>query len=74
MGPEPAGMQPFSSPDGSAVVCNGELYGFRRLKKTLEAKGYVFRSGSDCELILPLWRVRRGDVPDAGRGVCHDPL
>ena len=56
MGPEPAGMQPFSSPDGSAVVCNGELYGFRRLKKTLEAKGYVFRSGSDCELILPLWR------------------
>jgi len=58
MGPEPAWMQPFSSPDGSAVVCNGELYGFRRLKKTLEAKGYVFRSGSDCELILPLLMSR----------------
>ncbi len=56
MGPEPAGMQPFSLPDGSAVVCNGELYGFRKLKKALEAKGYHFRSGSDCELILPLWR------------------
>ena len=56
MGPEPAGMQPFTMPDGSAVVCNGELYGFRKMKKVLEAKGYVFRSGSDCELLLPLWK------------------
>ena len=56
MGPEPAGMQPFTAPDGSAVVCNGELYGFRKLKRQLEDKGYLFRSGSDCELLLPLWR------------------
>ena len=56
MGPEPAGMQPFTAPDGSAVVCNGELYGFRKLKRQLMARGYVFRSGSDCELLLPLWR------------------
>lgn len=56
MGPEPAGMQPFTAPDGSAVVCNGELYGFRKLKRELEAKGYWFASGSDCELLLPLWR------------------
>ncbi len=58
MGPEQAGMQPFTAPDGSAVVCNGELYGFRRLKRQLEAKGYRFASGSDCELLLPLWRER----------------
>ncbi len=56
MGPEPAGMLPFTAPDGSAVVCNGELYGFRKLKRELEAKGYWFASGSDCELLLPLWR------------------
>ena len=56
MGPEPQGMQPFTAPDGSAVVCNGELYGFRRMKKELEARGYAFTSGSDCELLLPLWR------------------
>ena len=56
MGPEPAGMQPFTVVDGSAVVCNGELYGFRKLKKEMESKGYVFASGSDCELLLPLWR------------------
>ena len=41
MGPEPAGMQPFTAPDGSAVVCNGELYGFRALKRELEAAGHV---------------------------------
>ena len=67
MGPEPEGMQPFTAPDGSAVVCNGELYGFRKLKRELEAKGYRFRSGSDCELLLPLWR-------EYGAGMFRDPI
>ena len=58
MGVHPEGMQPFTAPDGSAVVCNGELYGFRKLKRELEAKGWRFASGSDCELLLPLWRER----------------
>ncbi|MDE7219078.1 MAG: asparagine synthase B [Oscillospiraceae bacterium] len=56
MGVHPEGMQPFTAPDGSAVVCNGELYGFRKLKKEMEGRGYAFASGSDCELLLPLWR------------------
>lgn len=55
MGLSPEGMQPFER-DGSFVVCNGELYGFRAKKKDLESKGYHFRSGSDCELLLPLYR------------------
>ena len=46
-------MQPFEL-DGSYVVCNGELYGFQKLKDELTAKGYTFQSGSDCELLLPL--------------------
>ncbi len=54
MGLEESGMQPFEL-DGDAVVCNGELYGFRKLKKQLEAK-YSFKSDSDCELLLPLYR------------------
>ena len=58
MGVHPEGMQPFTAPDGSALICNGELYGFRKLKREMEAKGYVFASGSDCELLLPLWRER----------------
>ena len=50
-----AGMQPFEL-DGDYVVCNGEIYGFRPLKRQLTEKGYSFRSGSDCEILLPLYR------------------
>ena len=56
MGLQGEAMQPFTHPDGSAVICNGELYWFRKKKRELEATGYTFQSGSDCELILPLWR------------------
>ena len=42
-------------PRGDCVVCNGELYGFRSVKKELEAEGYTFQSDSDCEIILPLY-------------------
>ena len=55
MGLTEAGMQPFER-DGSYVVCNGELYGFRPVKEALVQKGYTFRSDSDCEIILPLYR------------------
>ncbi len=55
MGLEKSGMQPFVR-GKNAVVCNGELYGFRALKRELEGKGYTFQSGSDCELLLPLYR------------------
>ena len=54
MGLSEAGMQPFRL-SGRMVVCNGEIYGFRRLKRELEEKGYSFESGSDCELLLPLY-------------------
>ncbi len=55
MGLDERGMQPFSL-GKSKVVCNGELYGWRDQRKELEAKGYVFESDSDCELLLPLYR------------------
>ncbi len=55
MGLNECGMQPFEL-GGSYVVCNGELYGFRPVKKELQKKGYAFRGDSDCELILPLYR------------------
>ena len=61
MGLTPEGMQPFEL-DGSYVVCNGELYGFHKLKDELTAKGYTFQSGSDCELLLPLWREHGVDM------------
>ena len=55
MGLTPEGMQPFEM-DGSYVVCNGEIYGFDKLKEQLIKKGYSFKSESDCEIILPLYR------------------
>lgn len=54
MGLTPEGMQPFER-EGSYAVCNGELYGFRVLKEELMGLGYSFSSGSDCELLLPLY-------------------
>ena len=55
MGLDERGMQPFAlGPD--QVVCNGELYGWRRQRAELEQRGYTFRSGSDCELLLPMYR------------------
>lgn len=55
MGLTDAGMQPFEL-EGSYVVCNGELYGFHELREELTEKGYTFKSDSDCEILLPLYR------------------
>ncbi len=55
MGLTEEGMQPFEL-DGSYIVCNGEIYGFEGLKKQLTQKGYSFKSDSDCEILLPLYR------------------
>ena len=54
MGLDETGMQPFHLGD-DRCVCNGELYGFRPVKAMLEQRGYSFESGSDCEIILPLY-------------------
>lgn len=54
MGLHPEGMQPFEL-DGSCVVCNGEIYGFEKLKRELSGK-YSFESDSDCEILLPLYK------------------
>ncbi len=54
MGLTEEGMQPFRLKE-NAVVCNGELYGFRKEKQQLIEEGYVFASDSDCEIILPMY-------------------
>ncbi len=55
MGLSPEGMQPFSDKD-ICVACNGELYGFRPVREALIKEGWEFKSGSDCELLLPLYK------------------
>ena len=56
----PTGMQPFHL-DGDSLVCNGEIYGFRPIKESLESK-YEFKSESDCEVLLPLWKEKGTDM------------
>ena len=53
MGITEEGMQPFDYKNYH-IVCNGEVYGFRKLKQDLESKGYKFKSDSDCEILLLL--------------------
>lgn len=54
MGLTEEGMQPFVSEQG-VLVCNGEIYGFRKMKEALIQDGYSFQSDSDCEILLPLY-------------------
>ena len=60
MGLTEEGMQPFELND-NAIVCNGEIYGFRKIKKELE-KEYSFKSDSDCEILLPLYEKYGTDM------------
>jgi asparagine synthase (glutamine-hydrolysing) len=47
------GMQPMQSEDRNvAIVFNGEIYGFQKLRNQLIYKGYKFSSSSDTEVIL----------------------
>ena len=60
MGLHPEGMQPFEL-NGSYLVCNGEIYGFEPMKAELSKK-YSFKSGSDCEILLPLYKEHGVDM------------
>ena len=61
MGLTEEGMQPFEH-GGNMIVCNGEIYGFRRIKEELIAKGYSFAGDSDCEILLPMYELYGTDM------------
>jgi asparagine synthase (glutamine-hydrolysing) len=51
-----AGQQPMFNHDQSVcVVYNGEIYNFPELRKELEAKGFVFNTHCDTEVIVHGW-------------------
>ncbi|HKT73573.1 MAG TPA: asparagine synthase (glutamine-hydrolyzing) [Steroidobacteraceae bacterium] len=50
------GRQPLRNLEGTIwLVCNGEIYNYRELRKDFEAEGYRFVTNSDCELIIALY-------------------
>ena len=54
----PAGDQPFSLM-GCDLICNGEIYNHRSL---IEKHGLNCTSGSDCEVVIHLYRLFDGDM------------
>lgn len=51
------GHQPmYSSDKRYIIIYNGEIYNFRELRKHLEAKGHVFKTSSDTEVLLQ-WMI-----------------
>ena len=53
-----SGGQPLFSPDGRQVLAvNGEIYNHQDIRRRL-SNHYEFRTGSDCEVILALYREK----------------
>jgi asparagine synthase (glutamine-hydrolysing) len=64
------GAQPMASTDGKLVVTfNGEIYNYRTLRATLEARGYVFRTESDTEVLLHLYAQKGQAMVEDLRGM-----
>jgi asparagine synthase (glutamine-hydrolysing) len=65
-----SGHQPLFNEDRSVVVTyNGEIYNFLALKKELEAKGHVFRTICDTEVIVHAWEEWREKCVERFRGM-----
>ena len=62
-----SGRQPLFSPDRKQVLAvNGEIYNHQDIRKEF-AGCYPYQTGSDCEVILSLYRQWRDDGADASR-------
>jgi asparagine synthase (glutamine-hydrolysing) len=66
----PAGAQPMLLPERQlAIIFNGEIYNYRDLRAVLEARGQVFRSTSDTEVLLRLYAERGEEMVADLRGM-----
>ena len=64
-----SGGQPLFSPDGKQVLAvNGEIYNHQDIRRRY-AGAYDFQTGSDCEVILALYRDRGIDFLEELSGI-----
>ena len=62
-----SGRQPLYSPDRKQVLAvNGEIYNHQDIRKDFAGR-YPYQTGSDCEVILSLYRQWREDGADASK-------
>ncbi len=61
----PLGHQPMQTADGAlSIAFNGEIYNYRELRDELVARGHVFRSDCDTEVLLEAYRAWGADSFD----------
>ena len=64
-----SGGQPLLSPDGKQVLAvNGEIYNHQEIRRRYAGK-YDFQTGSDCEVILALYRDKGPDFLEDLSGI-----
>lgn len=64
-----SGCQPLKTPDGKVILAvNGEIYNHRAIREKFAGK-YNFLTGSDCEVILPLYLEKGKDFIEDLNGI-----
>lgn len=64
------GQQPIYNEEKDLVlVFNGEIYNYKSLKEELEAKGHVFYTHSDSEVLIHLYEEQGAGMLDSLRGM-----
>ena len=63
------GNQPLQTHDGQiTAIVNGEFYDFEKIRYDLQQKGHVFKTNSDSEIVLHLYREYGLSFTDYLRG------
>jgi asparagine synthase (glutamine-hydrolysing) len=64
------GHQPLSNENGTVwIVFNGEIYNYRSLREELLAKGHIFKTKSDTEVIVHLYEEYGSECVQKLRGM-----